>query len=247
MSEEKVAFCKKVINLEEQTVTWTFGNGAVRSISLDDLNEATQTHAALHGLSQKGGDSYASAGGDYAFAVAALDTTLGNLRAGVFNNVRTGDGQPKGVGELGRRAGPGRRHFDGRSHRSARERRRGDGQGHPHQRRGEGGHRRHPGGEGPREGSRGDRCLGRQHPGRHAEGSRGLSPLRPQNETEKALYAGRILRSVLPASSGISPEPNPASERAFLSSGEFGKTKKYRLTTFDYHGTIIMGMASANS
>ena len=100
MTEEKVTFCKKVINLEEQTVTWTFGNGAVRSISLDDLNEATQTHAALHGLSQKGGDSYASAGGDYAFAVAALDTTLGNLRAGVFNNVRTGDGQPKGVGEL---------------------------------------------------------------------------------------------------------------------------------------------------
>jgi len=99
-AQEKVQFCKKTISIEDGTVTWLFGNGKSYSISLDEIPEATQTHCALHGISQKGGDSYASAGGDYAFAESALVTTLGNLRNGTFNAVRQSDGSSKGNGEL---------------------------------------------------------------------------------------------------------------------------------------------------
>lgn len=93
-------FCSKTIDVEAGTVTWTFGNGNVQSISLSDIPEDTQTHCALHGISQKGGDSYASAGGDYAFAESALKTTLSNLISGTFNAVRQSDGASKGNGEL---------------------------------------------------------------------------------------------------------------------------------------------------
>jgi len=95
------AFCKKTIDLEAGTVTWTFGNGTTRTLVFDDLDDATKIHCGLHGVSQKGGDSYAAAGGDYAFAIAALDATLQNLHNGQFNaNRSSGEAAPKGTGEL---------------------------------------------------------------------------------------------------------------------------------------------------
>lgn len=98
--QEKTQFCKKTIDVKAGKVTWTFGNGNVYVITLDEIPEDTQIHCALHGISQKGGDSYASAGGDYAFAESALTTTLGNLRNGTFNAVHQSDGASKGNGEL---------------------------------------------------------------------------------------------------------------------------------------------------
>lgn len=96
---EKVPFCKKVVDTESKTVTFTFGNGHVESLCLDDLNDETQVWSALHGISQKGGDSYASAGGDYGFAVASLQKTLQNLRDGTPNSTR-GGGTGKAANEL---------------------------------------------------------------------------------------------------------------------------------------------------
>lgn len=95
-----VKFSTKTIDRDAGTVTWTFGNGSVYTISLSEIPEDTVTDCALHGISQKGGDSYASAGGDYAFAEAALKTILSNLRNGTFNAVRQSDGASKGNGEL---------------------------------------------------------------------------------------------------------------------------------------------------
>lgn len=54
---------KKSIDLEAQTVTFDFGDGRVETFQLSNVSDEMKIQLALHGASQKGGDSYASAKG----------------------------------------------------------------------------------------------------------------------------------------------------------------------------------------
>lgn len=63
------------------TLTITFTNGTVLTISRDDLSEKIIFDLCMHGLSQKVGDSYASAT-SLDEAIAAASVVIDNLKAG---------------------------------------------------------------------------------------------------------------------------------------------------------------------
>ena len=88
--EKKVFFCTKTN--DGDTVTWTFADGTFRSRKVSDYPQEMIIALAAHGLSAKGGDSYASAGGDLAFGISALDRVLTNLDAGLFSGPRSAGG-----------------------------------------------------------------------------------------------------------------------------------------------------------
>lgn len=96
---KKVKFCEK--SSEGTIVSFKFGNGEERSLDLSTLSEEMQQELMIHGALQKIGDSYASAGGDFAFAIAAAEKTISNLADGNWGSPRTGSGEgKKSVGEL---------------------------------------------------------------------------------------------------------------------------------------------------
>ena len=53
------SLCKKTVDVEAGTVTFEFTNDQTVVFDLATLDEAGMKRAALHGISQKGGDSYA--------------------------------------------------------------------------------------------------------------------------------------------------------------------------------------------
>ena len=95
---KKARFCEKTS--EGTVVTFTFGNGEVRTLDLAELSEETQQDLMVHGALQKIGDSYSSAAGDYGFGIAQAEKTIQNLRDGNWGTPRTaGEGKQK-IGEL---------------------------------------------------------------------------------------------------------------------------------------------------
>lgn len=88
--EKKAAFCAKTN--DGDTVTWTFSDGTFRSRKVSEYPQELIIALAAHGLSAKGGDSYASAGGDLSFGITALDRVLTNLDAGLFSGPRGSGG-----------------------------------------------------------------------------------------------------------------------------------------------------------
>lgn len=84
---------KKATSLETGTVTITFDDESAKTLSLDDYSPEIVRQLALHGLSQKAGDSYAGAAkaaeeegiavDDY--CKASVDRVDEQLRAGNFN------------------------------------------------------------------------------------------------------------------------------------------------------------------
>ena len=52
---------KKTVDLEKQVVTFDFGDGRVETFILSECSDEMKIQLALHGASQKTGDSYASA------------------------------------------------------------------------------------------------------------------------------------------------------------------------------------------
>lgn len=97
-TEKKVKFCEKTS--EGTIVSFKFGNGEVRSLDLSTLSEDIQQELMLHGALQKLGDSYASAGGDFAFGIAAVEKVMGNLQDGNWGTPRAAGEGKKSVGEL---------------------------------------------------------------------------------------------------------------------------------------------------
>lgn len=94
---------KKATSLETGSVTITFDDDVTTTLNLDDYSPEIQRQLALHGLSQKAGDSYAGAAkaseeegvsvDDYCKAsVARIDEQLraGNFNAGGGGGVRGG-------------------------------------------------------------------------------------------------------------------------------------------------------------
>ena len=83
----------KKMDPEAKTVTIEFSNGKSVKLSLVMLEPAISTHAALHGLLQKLGDSYAGAKGDVEMAYTQCRVVADQLIDGNWNSpTRTGDG-----------------------------------------------------------------------------------------------------------------------------------------------------------
>lgn len=95
---KKIKFCEK--SSEGTVVSFSFGNGTVLSLDLSTLTEEMVMNLALHGALQKIGDSYASAGGDYSFAIAQAEKVIENLQNDAWGSSRAaGEGKAK-TGEL---------------------------------------------------------------------------------------------------------------------------------------------------
>jgi hypothetical protein len=91
-------FCEK--SSENGVLSFKFGNGTVLTLDLSEVPEETQDDLRDHGALQKIGDSYASAGGDFAFAIASASKVIDNLKNGLWGSARAaGEGKTK-IGEL---------------------------------------------------------------------------------------------------------------------------------------------------
>ena len=89
----KTKMATKVADTDAGKVTFTFTDGTVQAISMTEIPAATQRALILHGIEQKGGDSYAGATmaveegratNALAFGKASLARVLANLRAGIW-------------------------------------------------------------------------------------------------------------------------------------------------------------------
>ena len=88
---------KKAINVETRTVTFTFEDQTSQTFELDKAS-AVATQLALHGASQKIGDSYAGAGDaedPLAYAKAAVSDLISRLYAGEWT--QSGGGGSRSV------------------------------------------------------------------------------------------------------------------------------------------------------
>lgn len=95
---KKTKFADKSIDNGKLSIA--FGNGEVVSVALDEIPEELHTDLAMHGLSQKLGDSYAGAKGDYAMAIKNVTQVIEQLKAGDWRASRgSGESKPR-VGEL---------------------------------------------------------------------------------------------------------------------------------------------------
>lgn len=94
----KVQFCKKTYDIETGEVSFAFGDGETITANVNDYSDKIQATLKVHGLIQKGGDSYAGAKGNYTEAKNSLREVLENLKAGEWRGSRE-DGQPR-IGDL---------------------------------------------------------------------------------------------------------------------------------------------------
>lgn len=87
----KIANKTKATDLTQAGVTWSWEDGTETNVLLEDLSQNIVLELAMHGLSQKLGDSYASAM-TVAEAKEKFNATLANLKAGMFNGARASGG-----------------------------------------------------------------------------------------------------------------------------------------------------------
>lgn len=92
---KKVKFCDKEYDLDTQIGTFTFGNGKVLSFDLAKVSEAIRLQLAMHGASQKIGDSFAGVKGNFAEGVGNAQETIDQLYAGVWKAAREDDARPR--------------------------------------------------------------------------------------------------------------------------------------------------------
>ena len=81
----------KEILFAEKSVRFTFADGTVRTIGLGEMQDDIITHLALHGLSQKCGDSYSGAE-SVGEAKEKFNSTADQLMAGDWNIARSATG-----------------------------------------------------------------------------------------------------------------------------------------------------------
>lgn len=91
----RIQVAKKDYDAETATFSIVFANGHSVEVALADLPQEIQLNLALHGLSQKLGDSYASVKGDVKAAVEKFTATLVQLKAGEWAAKREGEGSSK--------------------------------------------------------------------------------------------------------------------------------------------------------
>lgn len=81
---------KRTVDETLEQVVFTFGNGETLVAKLAEMGSLA-VRLALHGISQKVGDSFADAKGDVALAYAAAKDTIGQLKSGVWSDRGTSD------------------------------------------------------------------------------------------------------------------------------------------------------------
>ena len=87
----RASICSKSINEDLSGVTFTFTDGETKSLNLSELSPEMVTQLALHGIAQKGGDSYSGAKADELdVAKAKLDNVFSALRDNRWSTVRAG-------------------------------------------------------------------------------------------------------------------------------------------------------------
>lgn len=92
------SIAKKIADFENGNVNFEFADGSTFNAALTELNEDIINRLALHGLSQKLGDSYAGAGGEddpVEYAKEAL--------AGVYESLKEGNWTQRTGGTAGPR------------------------------------------------------------------------------------------------------------------------------------------------
>src|SRR3970040_2198111 len=83
-ASEKVKFCDK--NWDESgVVSFTFGNGTKLEFVVNKGDPETRLHLPCHGASQKIGDSFAGAKGNYAEGISSAQAVIDQLYAGEWN------------------------------------------------------------------------------------------------------------------------------------------------------------------
>jgi hypothetical protein len=87
----KTQKCTKKVRDDKTGVDFEFVNGTVVAINLDDIPEETKVQLMLHGISQKGGDSYAGTE-TIEDAIAALNGVRERLEKGEWTAGREGGG-----------------------------------------------------------------------------------------------------------------------------------------------------------
>ena len=96
----RIKVAEKDYDAETGTFSIVFSDGASAEVSLDSLPANIVRQLALHGLSQKLGDSYASVKGDVPLAKQKFEAVLSQLQSGEWAKAReAGEGGSK-VGEL---------------------------------------------------------------------------------------------------------------------------------------------------
>lgn len=96
----RIKVATKDTDAETGTLDVAFSTGETLQVALADLPENIRLELALHGLSQKVGDSYASVKGDAVAAYAAAKKVIEQLLAGEWRTARAaGEGKSR-VSEL---------------------------------------------------------------------------------------------------------------------------------------------------
>ena len=96
----KVKFCEKEYDLDTGVVSFTFGNGEVVEVDVNQLPEQMRKQLMLHGVSQKVGDSFAGAKGNFMEGISAAKSVIEQLVAGIWRSARgEGEARPR-LGEL---------------------------------------------------------------------------------------------------------------------------------------------------
>lgn len=81
-AESKAKFAKKEYDLDTGVLEISFGNGETLEFDSNVLSEEIRKNLMLHGLSQKIGDSYAGAKGNFIEAINSAKSVFGSLSSG---------------------------------------------------------------------------------------------------------------------------------------------------------------------
>lgn len=88
----RINVAKKSVVADERKVSVVFSNGKAVEVGLADLSPEMVERLALHGLSQKLGDSYSGSGGDVMLAQGLCEATKDALLKGDWSQRGEGDG-----------------------------------------------------------------------------------------------------------------------------------------------------------
>lgn len=92
----RIKVARKDYDIDTGTFSITFADGASSEVNIDTLPSNIVRNLAMHGLSQKLGDSYASVKGDVAAAKAKFEAVLKQLMSGEWKQAReAGEGGTK--------------------------------------------------------------------------------------------------------------------------------------------------------
>jgi len=90
------SIASKALDFDLSAVEFSFEGKEPILVNLKDFSPEVQLHFALHGISQKLGDSYSSAKGDVEVAYASFQQTLQQLADGEWRAARSeGDAKPR--------------------------------------------------------------------------------------------------------------------------------------------------------